>query len=164
MACVVCVCVCVCVLRCVEVVACLPLPKSGVAGTRGSISINVVMPCFLTARLLYFQTLPPGIFCDPPLIFSLPHLQVVPSLLSLPLLPPCLSYCPPPSSPSSPSSLPRPVMIQTDVSRLINSDEIQKCVRPVRQVVCVCVDACMCACIQVLICTKARAHKNGRLE
>ena len=32
-------------------------------------------------------------------------------------------------------SLPRPKMIQTDLSRLINSDEIQKVVRPVRQVV-----------------------------
>ncbi len=31
-------------------------------------------------------------------------------------------------------SLPRPKMIQTDLSRLINSDEIQKVVRPVRQV------------------------------
>ena len=29
-------------------------------------------------------------------------------------------------------SLPRPKMIQTDLSRLINSDEIQKVVRPIR--------------------------------
>ena len=31
-----------------------------------------------------------------------------------------------------PSSLPRPKMIQTDLSRLINSDEIQKVVRPIQ--------------------------------
>lgn len=30
------------------------------------------------------------------------------------------------------NSLPRPKMIQTDLSRLINSDEIQKVLRPVK--------------------------------
>ena len=69
--------------------------------------------------------------CASPLVPLFPFLLLLlPSLCRLPL---ALSSYPPSSIPLPLfSSLPRPIMIQTDVSRLINSDEIQKIVRPIR--------------------------------